>query len=102
MNRFTSFLLGMVSGALLLAAAMNYHLVRSEEGILMVPKLSKGLADPYVDIREFTLGDWQEHRPLAAALVQAQKSDLLADGSLNNFRRSIDGVVEEFLGPRPR
>ncbi|WP_235934727.1 hypothetical protein [Candidatus Laterigemmans baculatus] len=100
MNRLTSFLLGMVTGAVLLTGAMNYHLVHSDEGILMIPKLTKGLDDPYVDIRSFTLADWQEHRALAAALVQAQKSELLADGSLVNFRRSIDGVIEGLLGPR--
>lgn len=98
MSRISSFLLGMVAGAMLVAAAMNFHLVRSDDGILMIPKLTKGLHDPYADIREFTLDDWQQHRPLAAALVQANKSELLADSSLNNFRRSIDGVSEGLLG----
>lgn len=98
MSRISSFLLGVVAGALLIGAAMNFHLVRSDDGILMIPKLTKGLHDPYADIREFTLDDWQQHRPLAAALVQANKSDLLADSSLHNFRRSIDGVIEGLLG----
>lgn len=98
MSRLSSFLLGMVAGATLLGAAMNFHLVRSDDGVLMIPKLTKGLHDPYADIRGFTLDDWQQHRPLAAALIQANKSELLADGSLSSFRRSIEGVVEGLLG----
>lgn len=98
MSRFSSFLLGMVAGAALLGAAMNFHLVRSDDGILMIPKLNKGLHDPYADIREFTLDDWQQHRPLAAALMQANKSELLADGSLSNFRRSIEDVLDGLIG----
>ena len=100
MSRFSSFFLGMVVGAALLGGAMSYHLVRSEKGLLMVPKLSKGLSDPYVDIRAFTLQDWQEHRPLAAALMHSDKSELLADGSLAGFRHSIDGVIDGLFGER--
>lgn len=97
MNRFSSFLLGMVAGAMVLGAAMNFHLVRSDDGMLMIPKVTKGLHDPYADIRAFTLDDWQQHRPLAAAIVQANKSELLADSSLSNFRQSIEGVLEGLL-----
>jgi hypothetical protein len=88
----------MVVGAALLAGAMNYHFVRSQQGLLMVPKLSKGLDDPYVDIRAFTLEDWQQHRALAAALIQSDKAELLADSSLSNFRNSINGVLDGLFG----
>ena len=98
MSRFTSFLLGMVVGAALLGGAMNYHFVRSSQGLLMVPKISKGLGDTYVDIREFQLQDWQQHRALAAALVNSDRSELLADNSLSNFRNSSDGVLDGLFG----
>ncbi len=100
MSRFTSFLFGMVVGAALLGGAMHYHFVRSSQGLLMVPKISKGLSDTYTDIREFELADWQEHRALAAALVKSDKSELLADNSLTNFRQSINGVLDGLFGPK--
>ncbi|XZE52380.1 hypothetical protein SH139x_004073 [Planctomycetaceae bacterium SH139] len=100
MSRFTSFLFGMVVGAMLLGGAMHYHFVRSSQGLLMVPKISKGLADTYTDIREFELADWQEHRALAAALVKSDKAELLADNSLTNFRQSINGVLDGLFGPK--
>lgn len=98
MSRFSSFFMGMIVGAVMLAGAMNYHFVRSEKGLLMVPKISKGLADPYVDIRNFSLTDWQEHRALAAALIQSDKAELLADSSLSNFRNSMNGVLDGLFG----
>lgn len=100
MSRFTSFLFGMVVGAALLGGAMHYHFVRSSQGLLMVPKISKGLGDTYTDIREFELADWQEHRALAAALVKSDKAELLADNSLTNFRQSINGVLDGLFGPK--
>lgn len=99
MTRFTSFLLGMVCGAVLLGSAMHYHFVRSSKGLLMVPKITKGLDDTYVDIREFQLSDWQQHRSLAAALMKSDRSELLADNSLSTFRQSIDGVLDGLFGP---
>jgi hypothetical protein len=99
MSRFTSFLLGMIVGAVLLSSAMHYHFVRSRQGLLMVPKITKGLDDTYVDIRDFQLRDWQQHRSLAAALMKSDRAELLADNSLTQFRQTIDGVLSGLFGP---
>ena len=99
MKRVMPFLMGMVVGAGLLYSGMSYHFVRSSQGLLMVPKVSKGLEDTYVDIREFQLQDWQKHRPLAAALVKSDRSELFADSSLTSFRNSINGVLDGLFGP---
>lgn len=99
MSRISTFFFGMVTGAALLGAAMSYHFVRTEQGVIMVPKITKGLSDPYVDIRNFSLQDWQQHRALAAALVQAKKGEVLADNTLSGFRSSIDGVIQGLFGP---
>jgi hypothetical protein len=99
MSRISTFVFGMLTGAALLGAAMSYHFVRTDKGVIMVPKVTKGLTDPYVDIRDFSLQDWQEHRSLAAALVQAKKGEVLADNSLASFRSSIEGVIQGLFGP---
>ncbi|MEX0825130.1 MAG: hypothetical protein WD119_03140, partial [Pirellulaceae bacterium] len=77
MNRLGAFLLGMVVGAGLLWGAMHYHVVRSNDGFFFVAKIRNDLSDPYVDIRGFTLPDWERHRPLAAALVRSKQSHLV-------------------------
>ena len=51
------FLLGMVTGAVLLFVAMHYHVVRGNDGVFLVTKISNNLSDVYVDTREFGLSD---------------------------------------------
>ena len=88
------FLFGMVCGAALLFVAMHYHLVRGNDGVFLVPKISNNLSDVYVDTRDFNLSDWQQHKPLAAAILQSNQSHLLEDSSLGAFRESLRGLVD--------
>tara|TARA_R110002073_G_scaffold107448_10_gene242161 strand:+ start:3224 stop:3511 length:288 start_codon:yes stop_codon:yes gene_type:complete len=88
------FLAGMVCGAVLLFLAMHYHVVRGKEGVFLVPKISNNLSGVYVDIRDFRLSDWQEHKSLAAAMVKNNRSDLLEDASLNGFRTQVSSLVD--------
>ena len=63
-------------------------------GFHTVPKLSSQFSQTYVDIRQFDLADWDEHRTLAVALVRADKGHLLKDAASSSLRRSVDGVLE--------
>lgn len=92
------FFFGMICGAALLFVAMHYHVVRGTDGVFLVSKISNNLSDVYVDTREFTLSDWQQHKPLAAAIMRSNKSHLLEDASLSGFRNSVDGLVSELWG----
>ena len=94
------FLLGMVTGAVLLFVAMHYHVVRGNDGVFLVTKISNNLSDVYVDTREFGLSDWQSHKPLAAAVMQSNQSHLLGDSSLNSFRDSMQGLVDGLFSNR--
>lgn len=71
------FFFGMITGAVLLYVAMHYHVVRGQDGVFLVPKLAASLGGTYTDIREFTLGDWREHRSLAVAIHQSNRSQLI-------------------------
>jgi len=95
------FLFGMITGAALLFVAMHYHIVRGKDGVFVVPKISNNLSDVYVDTRQFDLGDWKSHKPLAAAIMQSDRSDLLQ--SIWFTRRSVVAVVPwscEWIGRR--
>ncbi|TWT76185.1 hypothetical protein CA13_66760 [Planctomycetes bacterium CA13] len=87
------FFAGMVCGAVLLYTAMHYHIVRGKEGVFLVPKISNNLSDTYVDIRDFHLGDWQDHKPLAAAMVKNDQGEMLEGSSMNSFRSQVDALV---------
>ncbi len=66
----------MVVGAALLFIAMHYHIVRSEDGVYVVAKISNNLSDVYVDTREYSLSDWNSHKPLAAAIMKSDHAAL--------------------------
>ena len=92
------FLFGMVVGAVLMYVAMHYHIVRGNQGVFLVPKLNNNLSDVFTDTREFELDDWRRHKPLAAAIMQSDQSQLLEGSSLNSFRDSIRGLVDGLFG----
>lgn len=99
MGRLGTFIFGMFCGAALLFAAMHYHVVRTGEGFYFVPKISKNLSDPYVDVRDFGLADWQQHRALAAAIMKNNQAELMGEPAMQNFRTRIRSAVDELLGP---
>lgn len=94
MQRIQGFVLGVFCGALLGIGALKYHLVRAEDGLHLVPKMSADFTDPYVDIRQFDLRDWDRHRSLAAAMMRANKGDLLQDSATASLRNSLNDVLD--------
>lgn len=91
------FLAGVVTGALLLFVAMHYHIVRSDEGFHLVPKVSNNLSNVYVDIRDFSLDDWRSRKIVAAALVRHERGDLVGHSAGNRFRGLIDSAVDNLF-----
>ena len=96
MSRFFAFVLGIAVGAFGHYAALNYHLVRADDGFHVIPKVAPQMGDAYVDIRQFDLSDWNDNKTLAMAIVRAEKSSLLKDAAgdtLNGFIKGAVGVV---------
>ena len=98
MSRIFIFLMGVVVGAFAHNGALNYHVVRADDGYHLIPKISSGMVETYVDIREFGLTDWNQHKTLAAAIVRADKSGLLEDAATGSLQRSLDSVVDVLNG----
>ncbi len=92
------FLYGMITGAAMLYVAMHFHVVRGNDGVFLVPKLSNNLSDVYVDIRQYKLRDWEAHKPLAAAIMKSNQSHLLDDATLGGFRTSVTSLVNGLFG----
>ena len=95
MKRLMTFICGMMAGAALSFGALNYHLVRANDGLHWVPKLDAKLSATYVDIRGFTIADWARNPDLAAALIDADQRDLVegaaSDALRNGINRFLDG-----------
>jgi hypothetical protein len=91
MPRIFSFLLGMAAGVMLCYAATNYHLVRAEDGFHLVHKQRAELAEAYVDVRQFGIGDWTKHAELAASLTAENKQYLIEGAAA----RSVQGGLSQ-------
>lgn len=93
MPRLSSFLLGVVVGAIGLYTSENYYVVRSKETVNLVPKVAAKLEIPYYDIRKFTTDDWRTHPSLALAIVRSKKEGLLAESGLSGMQSQLEGFL---------
>ncbi len=91
------FFIGMFCGAAVLFVAMHYHVVRGNEGVVLVPKISNNLSDVYVDIREFDLPQWEQHKPLAAAIMKSNQAHLLENSAHRSFGNAVRELVDNLF-----
>ncbi len=87
MRRLFSFFTGVLTGGAIIYFTMNYHLIHAQDGFHLIPKVNAQLSSTYADIRAYKVADWAQHADIAAALVNANRRDLLdnaINGTLNN------------------
>jgi len=94
MGRFSSFVIGFALGALTILGSLKYHVLRTDEGVEVVPKLSATFSETYLDVRGFGVGDWTEHKSVMAAVVQAKKEYLFKDAAATELVDSFGGMLE--------
>jgi hypothetical protein len=95
MKTLRGFVLGCIVGGLVVFFAPRYHVLRTDEGVELVPKVTSTFTDTYVDIREFGITEWNDHKLVAAALVAAEKSHILEDAGEQGV---LDGFEDTLLG----
>jgi hypothetical protein len=94
MSRVAIFIIGVLLGAGAMFVSLRYHVVRADDGLHLVPRASSELGMPYVDIREFGVADWNEHRELALDIVRADKGALLQSSTIDSLRQTMEGVMK--------
>ncbi len=94
MSRLFYMFVGVILGGGAIYGALMYHLLRTNDGWEMVPKTSATFTDAYVDMRNFTLADWTQHRDLVAALINAKKESLLGDSPQNQVEQSVGRMLD--------
>lgn len=97
MSRLSTFFLGVLVGAGGLYLSENFYIVRSSESMHLVPKVAAKLEFPYRDIRNYTVDDWKQNVSLGAAIVRADKPELMID-SLSSVRRNFENILHTFDG----
>lgn len=98
MNRFTTFLLGVLVGALGLFVSENYYVVRSKESVHLIPKVASKFELPYRDIRSYTIEDWRNNPSLGLAIVKSKKENLLVESGLSGMQQQFEGLLKSLSG----
>lgn len=98
MGRFAWFLAGMTAGAALMYGSLSYHFLYTKDGLKAVPKVSATLSDTFLDVREFDAADWAEHKAVAAAVIQADESEILEGAAVNSIREGVNRWIGELGG----
>ena len=89
MKRLTWLVIGMVLGGLLVTGSLKYHVLRTKDGMTLVPKREFSFADAYVDIREFGVSEWAKHQELMLAVVESKKTELLENSARETVERKL-------------
>jgi hypothetical protein len=92
MNRFGAFLVGLGLGVALTFVSLRYHVVRASDSFHLVARQGGSMEDLYVDIREFDLKAWNQHRTLAIDLIAAKKEHLIGDSASSSISKKLDGL----------
>jgi len=100
MRHLSSFILGILVGGALVFFAQRFHVLRTDKGVELVPKLSSGFSETYVDVRHFQAADWEKHKELAAAIVQAKKEYILNDSASEQTRKGVGYFVDQLKSLR--
>jgi len=98
MRRMYGFVFGIGFGALACLGAMNYHVVRAQDGFHLVQKQQARLGQAYVDTRQFNATDWTEHPELVASLRADNEQGLVNEASpgfLQNGVNRLSGVPQQ-------
>jgi hypothetical protein len=94
-NHLGTFIAGMLVGGGLIFGSQNYHVLRTDAGVSVVPKLTASFSDIYVDVRSFGVTDWAQHKALAAAIVKAKKEDIFKESSSESVKQGVNNFVNE-------
>lgn len=80
MGRIKTFTIAALLGAAGMYVALQYHVVRANEGYLMVHRAPQPrLQDVYADIREWDASTWTARPAVAQALTKGGRADLIAE-----------------------
>jgi hypothetical protein len=73
---------GIAIGAVGMWTSMNYHVLRTNAGMAMVPKYRAQLNGTYLDVREWGVTEWTEHPDLVLTLEKNKRSDIIGDAKI--------------------
>lgn len=92
MRRLLLLLSGALLGGAFVYAAFQYHVVRTADGVLLVPKTQAAFELPYRDIRDWSAADWAGHPALARAMIAAGHGEFVQSSITSGLIRDVLGL----------
>ena len=89
MRRVIALILGVAIGGGGVFAAFQYHVVRTEQTLLVVRRQRADWHDTYVDIRGWGYRDWASHRDLSHDLIVSGRGDLVTRSAADQLFRGL-------------
>ncbi len=91
MRRLFALVFGAMLGAVAMFIAFKFHVLRTKDDWVFVPKPSASLVDAYVDVREWGTTDWTKHPQLVKALVLTGRADLVRQAVTTRWMDKVFG-----------
>jgi hypothetical protein len=82
---------GAVLGATGMFIAFKFHVVRTKDDWVFVPKPTASLVDAYVDVREWDSDEWTRHPQLVKSLVLTGRADLVRKAVTDRWKDKLFG-----------
>jgi hypothetical protein len=92
---------GAALGGSLVFGSLSYHFLRTEEGVQVVPKLSATFHETYIDVRNFSAGDWARHKSIVAAIVRAKKDAIFEETAVDTSHEGVTSLLKEYGDANP-
>ena len=90
MKKLKPFFVGAIAGSLLMFVALQFHMIRSEDGFRLVPRTPQpSLGLSFVDLRHWTAADYTDRPEVARALVAHGDTDLVASSMTDNLLETV-------------
>ena len=79
MRRLFYLVVGLGLGGGAMWGAFNYHVLRTADGYVYIPKQSAQLNEVYLDVRGYGLAEWKQHPQVVQAIVHSGRTELIAN-----------------------
>lgn len=91
MRRLFALAFGALLGAAAMFIAFKFHVVRTKDDWVFVPKPTASLVDAYVDVRDWDTDEWAKHPQLVKSLVLTGRADLVRKSVTDRWKDKLFG-----------
>lgn len=89
MRRLLTLIIAAAMGGGVVFTAFQFHVVRTDQRVLMVRKPQADWHDAYVDVRGWTFREWGEHPALSRNLLASGHGDVVRRSATDELFRGM-------------